>query len=138
MGAGVAGAIRRKGGEQIEKEAVARGPIEIGDVIETTAGKLPYRYVLHAAVMGQDLATNPTYIRVATENTLSLADRLGLSSIVLPAFGTGVGRFPPGQCAHIMMLAVRQFAGAGRLKRVVFVLYDDSTLEAFEKERQRA
>ncbi len=137
MGAGVAGAIRRKGGEEIERQAVAKGPIEIGQVVETSAGKLPHRFVLHAAVMGQDLVTNANYIRMATQNTLALAGKLGLKSLVMPAFGTGVGRFPVDQCARIMIQEVKRFSGARHLKKVIFALFDDATLVAFEKERQR-
>ena len=137
MGAGVAGAIRRKGGEEIEREAVAKGPIEIGQVVETSAGRLPHRFVLHAAVMGQDLVTNAGYIRVATQNTLTAADKLELKSIVMPAFGTGVGRFPIDQCAKIMIQEVKRFSGARQLQKVIFALFDDDTLAAFEKERLR-
>jgi len=137
MGAGVAGAIRRKGGEEIEREAVAKGPIEIGQVVETSAGRLPHRFVLHAAVMGQDLVTNAGYIRVATQNTLTFADKLELKSIVMPAFGTGVGRFPIDQCAKIMIQEVKRFSGARQLQKVIFALFDDDTLAAFEKERLR-
>ncbi|MBI2822241.1 MAG: macro domain-containing protein [Acidobacteria bacterium] len=137
MGAGVAGAIRRKGGEQIEREAVARGPIEIGEAVETSAGRLPHRYVLHAAVMGQDLETNANYIRAATQNALRLAEKLGLGSVVLPALGTGVGRFPVDQCARVMIREVKRFAGARHLKKVIFALFDEATVNAFERERQR-
>jgi O-acetyl-ADP-ribose deacetylase (regulator of RNase III) len=137
MGAGVAGAIRRRGGEEVEREAVARGPIEIGQVVETSAGKLPHKYVLHATVMGQDLVTNANYIRAATQNTLALAEKLGLRSVVMPAFGTGVGRFPLDQCARIMIQEVNRFSEARCLQKVIFALFDDPTMSAFEKERQR-
>ena len=58
MGAGVAGAIKRAGGEEIEREAVAKGPIPVGEAVATGAGSLPARWVVHGAVMGQDLRTN--------------------------------------------------------------------------------
>ena len=99
MGAGVAGAIKRAGGEEIEREAIAHGPIEVGDAVATGAGRLPARWVIHAAVMGQDLATNGDAIRRATRRTLELADELGAESLALPAFGTGVGGFPLDECA---------------------------------------
>src|SRR5437588_4811198 len=96
MGAGVAGAIKRAGGEEIEREAVAKGPIAIGDAVATGAGRLPARHVIHAAVMGQDLVTNAVAIRRATRRTLEVAEELGAASAALPAFGTGVGGFPLG------------------------------------------
>ena len=93
MGAGVAGTIKAAGGELVEKEAVAKGPVMPGEVVYGTAGKLPFRYIIHAAVMGQDLRTNRELIRKATVASLNLADRLGVKSIAFPAFGTGVGNF---------------------------------------------
>ena len=93
MGAGVAGAIRRAGGDEIEDEAVALGPIKVGDAVATGAGRLPARYVIHGAVMGQDLQTNGKLIGRTTLRCLEVADELGLESIALPAFGTGVGGF---------------------------------------------
>src|SRR5262249_61246958 len=65
MGAGVAGAIKRKGGTIIEEDAVRQGPIEVGEGGVTTAGNLPASYVNHAAVMGQDLASSPEVVRRA-------------------------------------------------------------------------
>ena len=100
MGAGVAGAIKRAGGEEIEGEAVAKGPIEIGDAVATGAGRLSARWVVHGAVMGQDLRTNADLVRRTTESCLLVADELGAESLALPAFGTGVGGFALDECAH--------------------------------------
>jgi O-acetyl-ADP-ribose deacetylase len=94
MGARVAGAIRRRGGEEIEKEAIAKGPIPIGEAVATGAGKLPARYVIHAATMGQDLHTDAEKMAAATRNTFLRAEEIHLASIALPALGTGVGGFP--------------------------------------------
>ena len=76
MGSGVAGAIKRRGGAAVEREAMAKGPVEVGSAVETTAGDLPYRYVIHGAVMGQDLRTDAESIAQTTQNCLNLADRL--------------------------------------------------------------
>ena len=122
MGAGVAGAIKRAGGEDIEQEAMAQGPIQVGDAVATGAGRLPARWVIHAAVMGQDLATSGDAIRRATRRTLALADELGAESLALPAFGTGVGGFPLDECARIMVAETRAFEGRA-LRRVVFAVY---------------
>jgi O-acetyl-ADP-ribose deacetylase len=88
MGSGVAGAIKRAGGEDIERQAVAQGPIEVGDAVATDAGRLSARWVVHGAVMGQDLRTNGDLVRQTTESCLRVADELGAESIALPAFGT--------------------------------------------------
>src|SRR5437867_11740747 len=76
MGAGVAGALKRAGGVEIEKEAVAKGPVQIGDAIVTSGGALHVKYVIHAAVMGQDLRTDESNIRKATRNSLIRAREL--------------------------------------------------------------
>jgi O-acetyl-ADP-ribose deacetylase (regulator of RNase III) len=93
MGAGVAGAIKRVGGEAIEKEAMLQGPIEIGAAIATTGHDLKARWVIHAAVMGPDLRTNANSVAKATYSALGCADRCHARSIAVPAFGTGVGGF---------------------------------------------
>jgi O-acetyl-ADP-ribose deacetylase (regulator of RNase III) len=131
MGAGVAGAIKRAGGEEIEREAMAKGPIAVGDAVATGAGRLPARYVIHGAVMGQDLQTTAELVRRTTRRCLEVADELALRSLALPAFGTGVGGFPLAECARIMVEEARSFAPA-TLERVVFAVYGDEARDAFE------
>ncbi len=136
MGSGVAGAIKRKGGQQIEKEAVAKGPIPIGGAVETTAGDLPIKYVIHAAAMGQDLQTDATKISEATCHSLQIASKLGLESIAFPALGTGVGGFDADDAAEIMIseaIAHGEGTGTGDLALVVFVLFDDRSTKAFKR-----
>src|SRR3954451_20630504 len=77
MGAGVAGALKRPGGDEIEREAMAQGPIELGSAVSTTAGRLPARWVVHGAVMGQDLRTNADLVRRPARSWLELADEVG-------------------------------------------------------------
>ena len=98
MGGGVAGAIKRRGGVEIEREAMAQGPIPVGRAVATGAGALAARYVIHAAVMGQDLRTDAALIREATRAALLVAEGLGVQSIAFPALGTGVGGFPLEAC----------------------------------------
>ena len=132
MGSGVAGAIKRAGGEGIEREAVQLGPIEIGDAVATGAGQLSARWVVHGAVMGQDLRTNAELVRRTTENSLRVADELGAESLALPAFGTGVGGFPLDECARIMVAAVRAYEPSS-LKRVVFAVFGSEAAAVFER-----
>ncbi len=80
MGAGVAGAIKRAGGEEIEREAVAKGPIDVGEALATGAGRLPAKYVVHGAVMGEDLRTDAALVERTTRRYLELADELGVAS----------------------------------------------------------
>jgi O-acetyl-ADP-ribose deacetylase (regulator of RNase III) len=132
MGAGVAGAIKRAGGDEIEREAVAKGPIAVGDAVATEAGRLPARYVIHAAVMGQDLRTSADTIAEATRRTLEVADGLGLESVALPAFGTGVGGFSVDECAGLMIGVAREFDGTS-LRRIVFAVFGETSAAAFRR-----
>src|SRR5438105_7417686 len=112
MGSGVAGAIKARGGEAIEREAMAQGPVEPGECVITTGGRLPARYVIHAAVMGQELDTSAALIERATRNALAMADAHGIDSISFPALGTGVGGFPLDECARLMIGAIRAHASS--------------------------
>ena len=131
MGAGVAGAIKRAGGEEIEREAVAKGPIRVGEAVATAAGRLAARWVIHGAVMGQDLRTNADLVRQTTESCLRVADELDCESLALPAFGTGVGGFPLDECARIMVEVVRQHEPQTR-RRVVFAVFGEDAERAFQ------
>jgi O-acetyl-ADP-ribose deacetylase len=132
MGAGVAGAIKRAGGEEIEREAVAKGPIRVGEAVATGAGRLRARHVVHAAVMGQDLRTDAGLVARATRSALALADGLGCQSVALPAFGTGVGGFPLEECARIMVAAARAHEPRA-LRRVVFAVFGPEAEAAFRE-----
>jgi len=135
MGAGVAGAIKRKGGIKIEREAVAQGPVEVGEAVVTSAGALRAQYVIHAAVMGQDLHTSAEKIKTATINSLRLADSKQITSMSFPALGTGVGGFSPFYCATIMLTETIGFLQRSKhLKHVRFVLFDKQMFDIFEEE----
>ena len=138
MGGGVAGAIRRKGGVTIEEEAMKKGPRPVGDAVMTSGGSLHARYVIHAAVMGQDLQTDSDKIRKATSSCLMIAEAKGIGSIAFPALGTGVGGFPLQAAAEVMMKEVRCFVqNASSLRRVTFVLYDVTAFKIFAVELER-
>jgi O-acetyl-ADP-ribose deacetylase (regulator of RNase III) len=130
MGAGVAGALKRAGGAEIEREAVAKGPIPVGEAVATAAGRLPAKWVIHGAVMGQDLRTNAQLVERTTLSVLRVADELGAESLALPAFGTGVGGFPLDECARLMVGAVRSHEPR-TLQRVVFAVFGEDSRRAF-------
>ncbi len=131
MGSGVAGALKRAGGEEIEREAVAQGPIPVGRAVATGAGRLPAQWVIHGAVMGQDLRTSAELIERTTASVLRTADELGAASLALPAFGTGVGGFPVDECARIMVAVVRAHEPR-TLERVVFAVFGEDARRAFD------
>jgi O-acetyl-ADP-ribose deacetylase (regulator of RNase III) len=133
MGAGVAGAIKRKGGVIIEEEAVQQGPVEVGEAVLTTGGNLAATHVIHGAVMGPDLKTDGETIAKTTRAILALADKHRLTSIALPALGTGVGHIPSPVSADAMLKEVVAHLKRGQssLRRIVFVLYLDDAYRAF-------
>jgi O-acetyl-ADP-ribose deacetylase len=108
------------------------GVAEVGDVVATSAGTLPARWVIHGAVMGQDLQTNADLVRRTTESCLRVADELGAESLALPAFGTGVGGFPLEECARIMVEAAGSHEPKS-LRRVVFAVFGADAKAAFER-----
>jgi O-acetyl-ADP-ribose deacetylase (regulator of RNase III) len=132
MGAGVAGAIKRKGGIEIEREAVSKGPVKVGEAVITGAGKLKAKFVIHAAGMGQDLQTDAQKVKDATRRSLELAESHKISSMAFPAIGTGVGGFPASECARIMIGEAARFLRESKsLRKVTFVLFDEPTADAF-------
>ena len=135
MGGGVAGAIKKKGGQAIEQEALKRGPIKIGEAVATTAGSLPSRFVIHAATMGMDFKTDEGKIRDSCKSALEVADSLQAHSIAFPALGCGVGGFSALAAAKIMSQQVWKYLRNknATLKEIIFCLYDRETLEIFKK-----
>jgi O-acetyl-ADP-ribose deacetylase len=131
-GGGVAGAISRAGGPEIQRESDERAPIELGAAIETTAGELPARWVIHAATMELGGPTSAEIIEQATRSTLAKAEALGCRSLALVAFGTGVGGFPLEEAAGIMVGVAREHEGS--LERIVFAVHGDTAERAFSEE----
>ena len=131
-GGGVAGAISRAGGPEIQHESDERAPIELGAAIETTAGELPARWVIHAATMELGGPTSAEIIEQATRSTLAKAEALGCRSLALVAFGTGVGGFPLEEAAGIMVGVAREHEGS--LERIVFAVHGDAAERAFSEE----
>lgn len=132
-GGGVAGAIARAGGGAIQDESDRKAPIGLGDAVETTAGELPSRWVIHAATMELGGPTSADIIRRATASTLAKADELGARSLALVAFGTGVGAFPVEEAARIEVEEVRRHLDEGSgLELVVFAVRGAEARDVFE------
>lgn len=129
-GGGVAAAISRAGGPSVQAESDARAPIGLGEAVETTAGDMPARYVIHAATMVLGGPTSAEIIERATRSTLAKAEELGCRSLALVAFGTGVGGFPLDEAARIMVGAARKHRGT--LERIVFAVHGDQAEAAFK------
>ncbi|HZO78044.1 MAG TPA: macro domain-containing protein [Solirubrobacteraceae bacterium] len=137
-GGGVAGAIARAGGPELERESRQRAPIGLGEAVETGGGAMPCRWVIHAATMELGGPTSAEIIRRATASTLRTADELGARSLALVAFGTGVGGFPLREAARIEVEEVRRHLERDSgLERVVFAVRGADAREAFEQALER-
>ncbi|HVB33490.1 MAG TPA: macro domain-containing protein [Patescibacteria group bacterium] len=133
LGAGVAGAIRRKGGDEIQQECARIGTIPLGTAAITGGGRLKARWVIHAASMELGGSTTAATLRGSTAHSLRLARQKGVKTIAFPAIGAGIGGFPPRQCAEIMLgEAAEGLRQPGAPETVYFVLYDRPTYEVFE------
>jgi O-acetyl-ADP-ribose deacetylase len=130
-GGGVAAAIARAAGPELDRESRERAPIDLGAAVPTTAGAMPSRWVIHAATMELGGPTSAEIIRAATASTLACAEELGASSLGLVAFGAGVGRFPLADVARIMVGVVRAHPEGGSLERIVFAVHGDEAERAF-------
>jgi O-acetyl-ADP-ribose deacetylase (regulator of RNase III) len=129
-GGGVAGAIARAAGSELERESRSKAPVPVGDAVETTGGDLPARWVIHASTMADPGGrTSADVVERATRSTLAVAERLGARSLGLVAFGTGVGGFPVEEAARIMVGVAREHEGA--LERIVFAVHGDAAERAF-------
>jgi O-acetyl-ADP-ribose deacetylase len=134
LGAGVAGAIRRKGGLRVGEECDRIGPIALGEAAVTTGGNLKAFYVIHAASMRLGGKTTADSLHQATHNALQRAEEKGFQSIAFPAIGTGVAGFPIDECARIMIQEVlHHLERRTSLEKIYFVLYDDASLKVFEE-----
>ena len=133
-GGGVAGAISRAGGPALQRESDEKAPIGLGEAVETTAGEMPARWVIHAATMELGGPTSAEVIERATRSTLAKAEELGCRSLALVAFGTGVGGFPLEEAARIMVGVARTHPGPGsQLERIVFAVHGDAAERAFRE-----
>ena len=138
LGGGVAGAIARRGGPDIQRECSAHGSIEVGDAAITHGGRLPAAWVVHAASMRLGGRTTADNLRGSTRRSLELATEKGLRSIAFPAVGTGIAGFPIADCARIMFEEVVSQAKTGTsLQLVRFVLFSAEAEATFRREAER-
>jgi len=133
LGAGVAGAIREKGGPSIQEECDAIGPIEVGGAALTGAGALAARYVIHAAGMPPGGAASEDSVLRSLRRSLELASEQGCRSIAVPAIGAGIGGLSMQRCAEVLLEEARMhLAGESSLEEIRFVLYGEPSYRLFE------
>lgn len=142
-GGGVAGAIVRKGGREIQEESTRwvreHGPVRTGTAAITGAGRLPARYVIHAVGPRWGIGDEERLLAQAVQSALALADEKGLQSISLPAISTGIFGFPKSLGAKVILDAVVRYLDEhpeSSLREVRFCNIDRETTELFLGEMQ--
>lgn len=136
MGGGAAGALRRAGGAEIEREALRQAPVPVGKAVLTTAGRLPAKWVVHAPTMERPaMRTSSQKVYLATRAALDCAEAAGAKSIVIPGIGTGVGEVSTDDAARAMIRAIKEFSKrTGSLKEIVLCDIDENMVESWKRE----
>jgi O-acetyl-ADP-ribose deacetylase (regulator of RNase III) len=132
MGGGVAGAVKRAGGQSIEDEARSKAPVEVGKAVVTSAGRLRCRFVIHSPTMERPAEeTSPEKVYRATLAALKAAASVGARSVSFPGMGTGVGGLDPVVAGSAMAKAVLDFTeqGSGSVEVVNFVAFNEELLK---------
>ncbi|MFP3941006.1 MAG: macro domain-containing protein [Thermoanaerobaculia bacterium] len=138
LGAGVAGAIRKKGGPSIQEECDRIGHTPVGTAVMTGAGELQAKQVIHAVGPQQGEGEEDRKLASAVRASLALADRNGLRSIALPAISTGNFGFPMDRAARIMLTEIHRYLQGGtKLNKVVVALFDGDSYNTFKRELRR-
>jgi O-acetyl-ADP-ribose deacetylase (regulator of RNase III) len=133
LGAGVAGAIREKGGPTIQAECDAIGPIDLGEAAITGAGELPAKFVIHAAGMPPGGRADEQSVRSSVRASLRLASEKSCRSIAFPAIGAGIGGFSVQRCAEVSLEEARRHLDEQTsLEEVRFVLFGEPAYRVFE------
>jgi O-acetyl-ADP-ribose deacetylase (regulator of RNase III) len=134
MGSGVAGAIKRRGGQEIEQEAMSLGPIRPGEAVLTTGGHLPARYVIHCAGMAPGEKATFQNVALSVQNALSIASEKNIKSVAFPAIGAGVGGLSQLESAEAIVTSTIKYSKAAKsVKEITLVGLDRNTCECFDK-----
>jgi len=132
MGGGVAGAIKRVGGVEIEKEAISKAPIELGKAIVTKSGTLPCKFVIHAPTMKRPaMRIDVENVRLATKASFETGVKLNIKSIAIPGMGTGVGGVSSEKAAETIIGIVKKFEN--RFEKIFLIDRNEEMIESFKK-----
>jgi len=132
MGGGSAKAIKNAGGREIEDDVVNKAPLEVGKALATTAGKLPFKAVIHAPTMETPAEKAMDYnVEMAVRGALLLADDQGFETIAMPGMGTGIGDFPKDKAAKIMIEEIKKLNPIN-LEKVILIDIDGEMVKAWE------
>ncbi len=138
LGGGVAGAIARAGGPEIQAECDRQGPIKVGEAAISTGGNLPAKYVIHAASMRLGGRTTAESLAESVRASLAIAEEHGVRSLAFPAIGTGIAGFPMTECARIMETILLEYSKKNRkIEKIFIVLYDLNAYNVFRSEFEK-
>jgi len=139
MGGGAAGALKRAGGIEIEKEALRKAPVPVGKAVATGAGKLSSKWVIHAPTMERPaMSTTPEKVYQATKAALSCAEKIGARDVVFPGMGTGVGGVSHQAAAEAMLRAIKEFENEAKsLKKIILCDIDKEMVEAWKRAKEK-
>jgi O-acetyl-ADP-ribose deacetylase (regulator of RNase III) len=134
MGGGVAGAILKAGGKEIQEEALKYAPVPVGKAVATKAGKLKAKYVIHAPTMERPaMRIRRKNVQQATRGALECAEQLKIEGIAFPGMGTGVGGLHPREAAQTMVEEIKGHIDKGTtLKQIILVGFSDDLAQAFQ------
>ena len=135
MGGGVAGAIKRAGGKEIEDEAKEHAPVAVGKAIATVAGQLKAKHVIHAPTMEMPaMRIDKRHVQSAVRGALECAKQLKIITIAFPGMGTGVGGLSLEEAARTIVNEIKRHIDEGTsLNRIVLVGFSENLTHAFEK-----
>jgi O-acetyl-ADP-ribose deacetylase (regulator of RNase III) len=134
MGGGVAGAIKRVGGKEIEEEAMKHAPVDIGKTIVTKAGKLKAKYVIHTPTMQKPaMPTDKINVQKATKAALECAEKLKIKTIAFPGLGTGVGGLDINTAATTMINEIKSYIEKNpTIEKIILVGFTDEIMTSFK------
>jgi len=140
MGGGVAWALRRVGGVEIEQEALRYAPVPVGKAVATSVGKLSARWVVHAPTMESPaMPSNIDKVYRATKAALRCAEKIGARSIAMPGMGTGVGGVPSKEAAEAMLKAIEEFSSKAKsIRKVILCDINDEIISAWKHSLEKS
>jgi O-acetyl-ADP-ribose deacetylase (regulator of RNase III) len=135
MGGGVAGALLRAGGQEIQEEAYKHAPVPVGKAVATTAGKLNAKCVIHAPTMERPaMRISKGNVQLATKAALECAEKQEIKSVAFPGMGTGVGGLHSKEAAQVMVREIKKHIDKGtNLEQIILVGYTDELFQEFQK-----
>jgi O-acetyl-ADP-ribose deacetylase len=134
-GGGVAGALHRAAGPELDRACRPLAPIKPGQAVITDAFALPNRHVIHCLgpVYGVDEPADKL-LAACYRNALLLAEEHGIASLAFPALSAGAFGYPAAEAARVALSTVMTtLPECPSIERVRFVLFDQNSTELYQR-----